>query len=263
MISASVGSLRFESGPTYYFNGSNFDDLISVVQDPSATADYVNALPNVGASPQEIRDLAASGIARLAVNGADMVLLHQAGEALIKVCAGNTIDSSDFTDTWNRNGLFRGEGLKNHILDSASVIAMRKNKAEETAGIIAETAPADEGYFMIALANGGLISAARTFLQLGEGDHGFGMVRYSRHKHSDTEPELHPYPRERQSWLEAMAAGRQVVVYDEDHSSGDTLKTATEYFACLLKTKVLGIAPVEVERRVTFNPLVVEANHTQ
>jgi hypothetical protein len=56
-----------------------------------------------------------------------------------------------------------------------------------------------------------------------------------------------------------MAKGRQVVVFDEDHSSGETLKTATKYFASLLGAKALGIAPVEVERRITFNPLVIES----
>jgi len=259
MITASIGSHRFESGPTYHFNGSNFAELSEVVLDPTQTTEYVNTLPNVEATPAELREVAASGIVRLAVRGSDLELLERASSTLVGVCEGGTIDKADFTDRWSGKDVFRGSGLGNQILDSASVLATRKNKIAETADIINREAPTDVGYFVIALANGGLISAARTYLHLGEGRHRFGVVRYSRHKSSDDVPDMYPYPDSRKDWLKRAAEGRQVIVVDEDYGTGKTLKTATDYFAGLLETKVVGIAPVEVERRITFNPLVIKS----
>lgn len=137
-------------------------------------------------------------------------------------------------------------------------MAARKNNEEKTVELIRQAAPTDKGYFVIALANGGLISAARTFAHLGdEGDHKFGMVNFSMHKNNDREPNLYPYPDKRRRWLESMAADRRIVVFDEDHTSGATLTTATRYFANFFETQVVGIAPVELERRISYKPLVV------
>ena len=263
MITASIGSHRFESGPTYHFNGSNFEELSGVVLDPSETLKYVNVLPGVEATAAEIREVAASGIARLAVHGSDFEVLQRAGNMLVDVCNGGTIDEAEFTDQWNGRDVFHGSGLTNHLMDSASVLATRKNTASETAGIITKEAPTDEGYFVIALANGGLISAARTYLQLTDGDHSFGMIRYSRRKSGDKTPNMYPYPELRKDWLKQSAEGRQIVVLDEDYATGETLKTATTYFATLLETSVVGIAPVEVEGRITFNPLVLKSEQLE
>jgi hypoxanthine-guanine phosphoribosyltransferase len=262
MITVSRGSHRFESGPTYHFNGSNFGELSDIVLDPTSTVDYVNALPNVKATSEEIRDVAASGIARLAVQDPEMSLLERTGAMFVDVVGGGTIDQSKFADRysgrWDKGrGVFRGS-LANQVLDSASVLATRKNEVEETAKIILETAPTDKGYFVIALANGGLISAARTYLHLGEGDHQFGMVEFSRHKSHQSKPNMYPYSTEREDWFKRQVKGRQVVVFDEDHSTGETLKVATKFFTGLLDTKVMGIAPVEVERRIEYKPLVIK-----
>ncbi|HSX43965.1 MAG TPA: hypothetical protein VLE69_01535 [Candidatus Saccharimonadales bacterium] len=259
MISASIGSHRFETGPSYHFNGSNLEQLYDVIADPTATMEYVNTLPEAEATPAEIREVAASGIVRLAVKGSNMDLLQRSSNALVDVCAGGTIDSAGFMDRYSRD-VFKGEALNNHVLDSASVLATRKNKPAETAGIIEEKAPTDEGYFVIALANGGLISAANTYIHLSEGNHSFGAVRYSRHKKGEDKPNMHPYPDQRKAWLEREAEGRQVVVVDEDYGTGQTLRTATNYFANLLEKEVLGVAPVEVERRITYNPLVIQSD---
>ena len=262
MITVSLGSHRFESGPTYHFNDSNFEELSGIVLDPTATVDYVNALSNVNATPEEIRDVAASGIARLAIQGPEIKFLERTGSMFVDVVGGGTIDRGRFANhkssRWDEGKDVFGSKLANHILDSASVLATRKNEAEETARIIRETIPTDMGYFVIALANGGLISAARTYLHLGEGDHQFGMVSYSRNKSQHTRPNLMPYPSERESWLKNRAEGRQVVVFDEDYTTGETLKTATRYFAGLFDKKVMGIAPVELERRIEYKPLVIK-----
>lgn len=257
MITVSLGSHRFESGPTYHFNGSNFGELNDIVLDPTSTVDYVNVLPDVNATPDEIRDVAASGIARLAIPGPETSLLERAGNMLVDVVGGGAIDRSQFVRRYDGKYVLDSD-LTNQVLDSASVLATRKNEVEETARIIRETAPTDEGYFVIALANGGLISAARTYLHLGEGNHQFGMADFSRHKSRHNKPNMYPYPHERESWFKRRAEGRQVVVFDEDHSAGETLKTATKFFAGILNTKVMGIAPVEVERRIEYKPLVIK-----
>ena len=89
MISASIGSHRFESGPTYHFNGSNFAELNRIVSDPTPTIDYINALRGVDATPQEVRDVAASGVVRLAVDDADFRVLEHATEGLLGNFYGN------------------------------------------------------------------------------------------------------------------------------------------------------------------------------
>jgi hypoxanthine-guanine phosphoribosyltransferase len=152
----------------------------------------------------------------------------------------------------------RGD-LSNAMLDSASVLATRKNDAAETAGIIGAEVDVDEGVFIIGLANGGIISAARTFLQLGKGDHELSFVRYSRNKSQDKKPNMYPYPESRKDSLRRAAEGRHVVIYDEDHASGVTLSTAVDYFAGLFGRAVIGIAPVEVDRRITYKPFVIKS----
>lgn len=263
MITASIGSHRFESGPSFHFNGSCVAELSDIIIDPTSTVEYVNALSGVNTTAEEMRVVAASGIARLGIENSKMSHLQTAGNTLVDVTGGGTIDKKQYVDSWsgrldNRHDIFHGYDLSNQVLDSASVLATRKNNVEETADIIKETAPTDSGYFVIAIAHGGLISAARTFNQLGEGDHRFGMIRYSRYKRRDSVPSLMPYSHEREAWFKRQAKGRQVVVVDEDYSSGETLKTATRYFAGLLETKVMGIAPVEVDRRIEYKPLVIK-----
>lgn len=259
MITASLGSHRFESGPTYHFNGSNFGELINTIDDPDSTVNYVNTLKGVDATPQEIREVAASGVVSLAVGGSDFRLIELAGDLLVGVNSGEYTVADEFTRTPSGEDVFYGRGLANYIWDSASVLATRKNKVDEVAGLICEAAPTDEGYFIIGLANGGIISAARTFQGLGEGNHKLGFVRYSMHKAKQTEPHMYPYPEQRAGWLESLAEGRKVVVLDEDYATEKTLSTATRFFANLLDTEVLGVAPVRVDRHIEFNPLVIKS----
>lgn len=260
MITASLGSHRFEAGPTYYFNNSNVETLSNVILDPAPTVDYVNTLPGVDATPEEIRQVAASGVMRLAIQGAEFRSIPSTSRILLDVCSGDDgIQESDFRDKQNPAGgfLFSGKRLSNAYLDSASVLATRKNDAEETANIIQQKIPTDEGYLVIGIANGGIISAAHTFLQLGEGNHALSFASYSRHKRKEKEPNMYPYPSERASWLRNMAQNREVVVYDEDYASRETISTAVKFFAGMLESKVHGIVPVNVGRRITYSPLVI------
>lgn len=263
MITVSLYSHRFESGPTYHYNASNTGQLVATMLDPEATTDYVNVLPGVEATSEEVQQVAAAGIVRLAVSGAEYKYVPEATKMLLDVCAGETdaIPRDIFKDpySWDDNRYTVSGSLANAILDSASVLATRKNKPAETAGVLGAETHVDEGLFVIGLANGGIISAARTFLQLGEGDHALSFVRYSRHKSDDKEPNMYPYPDSRKDALKRAAEGRQVVVYDEDYSTGKTLSTAVDYFAGLFEKQVVGIAPVEVERRITYKPLIVRS----
>jgi len=236
--------------------------LVDIMFDPAQTTDYVNALPRVEATPEEIQQVATAGIVRLAVDQSDYRLIPEAGKVLLDVCRGevDTIPTDIFQDTyvWGGRKEYKIRGsLSNATLDSASVLAIRKNKPEETAGIIGEQVEMDEGVFVIGLANGGIISTAHTFLQLPDGDHALSFVRYSRNKYKDNKPKMHPYPDDRRRALRRTAEGRQVVIHDEDHASGETLRTAVDYFAELFDKEVVGIAPVEVSRRITYNPLVI------
>jgi hypoxanthine-guanine phosphoribosyltransferase len=237
--------------------------LVDTMLDPASTTDYVNTLPGVKATPEEVQQVAAAGIVLLAVGGPEYKYVPEASKILLDVCKGeaNTVPKDIFKDpySWDDDRYKLRGSLSNTILDSASVLATRKNKAAETAGIIATEVQVEEGVFVIGLANGGIISAARTFLQLGEGNHELSFVRYSRHKSQDKEPNMYPYPDSRKDLLRRAADGRKVVIYDEDYSTGETLRTAVDYFAGLFDKEVVGIAPVEVERRITYKPLVIKS----
>ncbi len=262
MITASLGSHRFESGPTYHYNASKMGELVEAMLDPESTIDYVNVLPGVNATPEEVQQVAAAGIVRLAVGSPEYKYVPEAGKMLLDVCRGeaDTIPKDIFKDPYSWDDWYKIRGsLANAILDSASVLATRKNRAAETAGLIGAEVKVDEGVFVIGLANGGIISAAHTFLELGEGDHELSFVRYSRLKSRHKEPDMFPYPDERKDALRRTGEGRQVVIYDEDYSSGKTLKTAVDYFAGIFDKEVVGIAPAEVERRITYNPLVIRS----
>lgn len=263
MITTSLGSHRFESGPTYHYNASNAGQLVETMFNPEPTTEYVNMLPGVDANPEEIQQVAAAGIVRLAIEKPDYKFVIEARNVLLNVCRGeaDAIPRDIFKDPYSWSGdkyKLRGY-LPNAILDSASVLATRKNDADETADIIGKEIQLDEGVFVIGLAKGGIISAAHTFLRLGEGNNELSFVRYSRHKSQDKEPYMYPYPDSRKDSLRNAAEGRQVVVYDEDYSSGKTLKTAVDYFAELFDKQIVGVAPVEVERRITYKPLVIKS----
>lgn len=263
MITVSLGSHRFESGPTYHYNASGTGQLVETMLDPEATTAYVNTLTGVNATPEEIQQVAAAGIVRLAV-GTEYKYVPEASKLLLDVCRdeAGSIPADIFIDphSWDDRDRYKLRGsLSNATLDSASVLATRKNNAAETAGIIGTEIQTDEGIFVIGLANGGIISAARTFLQLGEGNHELSFVRYSRHKSHDQEPNMYPYPDSRKDALRRAAEDRQVVVFDEDYATGKTLRMAVGYFAELFDKEITGIAPVEVERRITYKPLVVKS----
>jgi hypoxanthine-guanine phosphoribosyltransferase len=265
MITVSLGSHRFESGPTYHYNASNAGQLVETMFSPDQTADCVNMLPGVDATIEEIQQVAAAGIVRLAVKGSEYEYVPEASKMLLDVCNGDIeqIPKDIFVDPYgwadNRNKRYKLRGsLANTLLDSASVLATRRNNAAETAGIIETGIESDEGIFMIGLANGGIISAAHTFLQLSGENNNLSFVRYSRYKQNDKKPDLSPYQDTRKECLKRTAEGRQVVIYDEDHSSGTTLNTAVEYFANLFGKDVRGIAPVEVGRDITYKPLAIK-----
>lgn len=263
MITASLGSHRFESGPTYHYNATAVGGLVETMFEPGQTTDRINALRGVNATPEEVQQVAVAGIVRLAVSGPEYKFISQASQTLLDVCQGEVdrVPADIFKDpqSWDDRYVIGGS-LANATLDSASVLATRRNNPAETAGIIDEQAQGGEGVFVVGLANGGIISAAQTFLQLGGDNNELSFVRYSRHKCKDTEPNMYPYPDIRKDALMRAADGRQVVIYDEDYSSGETLRTAVDYFAGLFGKEVMGIAPVEVERRISYRPLVVKSD---
>lgn len=266
MITASLGSHRFEAGPTFHYNSSNTGELIDTMFNPDATTNYVNVLKDVDATTDEIRQVAAAGIVRIAVAGAERKYIPEAKDMLLKVCSGDIdqVSKDIFTDPykWFENAYDRYKlhsRLGNATMDSASVLATRKNNAAETAGLIDTETNSNEGIFVIGLANGGILSAAHTFLELGGENNDLFFVKYSRYKHDDKEPDMYPYPDGRKSMLRRLAKDRQVVIYDEDYSSGKTIRTAVDYFAELFGKEVMGIAPVEVKGRITYKPLVVRS----
>ena len=84
----------------------------------------------------------------------------------------------------------------------------------------------------IALAHGGIAAGMDTYLrycdEIGSQNSTFYVVRYSSQKQKDTEPRLSAGEIE---YLKKASEGRQVVLFDEDAASGNTITSAHKYFS--------------------------------
>ncbi len=130
MITASLGSQRFENGPTYHYNASTIGELVEALHEPEPTIDYVNKLKGVNATPEEIQQVAAAGIVRLAIGSPEFKYVSEATRVLLDVCKGEAdqVPADIFQDprSWDDRYLLTGS-LANAIFDSASVLATRKS----------------------------------------------------------------------------------------------------------------------------------------
>jgi hypothetical protein len=98
---------------------------------------------------------------------------------------------------------------------------------------------------LIALGHGGVAAGMDVFLYYsaitGSTDSRFYAVRFSRAKHGDVKPQISDRETD---LLREMATGRQIVVFDEDTVSGDTLEIAADTFRDILDPSLYPIMTV-------------------
>ncbi len=109
----------------------------------------------------------------------------------------------------------------------AAMMSMYSSRT--AAAILKDTTKED--ILLIALGHGGTAAGMDVFLRYcdiaGSRDSKFYVVRFSRVKHYDEEPKIS----EREKYLlRRLSRKRQIVLFDEDISSGTTLIRAKEYF---------------------------------
>lgn len=131
-------------------------------------------------------------------------------------------------DTGNA-GLMSMEFIQ--ITDSVTAVATHPALSQNTAGNLASTCQSRD-VLLIALGHGGVAAGMDVYLRYceiaGNRNSVFYVARFSTHKSGDEEPRLSDSEIE---WLQQMAEGREVVVFDEDKGSGRTLKIAYEFFS--------------------------------
>ncbi len=120
--------------------------------------------------------------------------------------------------------------------DSISWTASRPEYSEDTARYLNDQVGGRPILF-VALAHGGTAPGMDVFLRykdMTETDSAFYTVRFSRLKHGDRIPRLSGYEVEH---LREDSEGRNIVIFDEDRSSGETLDSAEGFFRDILPEK--------------------------
>lgn len=135
--------------------------------------------------------------------------------------------------------------------DSVTHVSTQPGKICAAAAHLAETA-GDQDVLFLSLCHGGLIAGAGTYLTREHsrpyGNSLFYPVRFSRYKCGDMVPNL---TAEEIARLTQEASARKVVVFDEDMCSGETARTAQEYFSRLFGLPVICITTNDMT--VSFN----------
>lgn len=254
MISANIDRYRFVEGPGFHYNGTSVPELTEIIDSPEEQTVYLNQIKGVETNIDEVRQVAAAGVLRAYLGQHSVDKINDALELLLATVHPQT-------------GIFpriNGEDARypstvTGMLDSASVIATRLNRPPDTVAALSDEIDVTEPTLIIGIAQGGVISAAKTFLELGGRESEFRAVKFSRLKMKDSEPNFYPYPDSKKEELVSLAEGRQVVIHDEDANTGKTLDVVTRYFANMFGKPVIGIVPVHHERRIEFDPLIVKA----
>lgn len=254
MISANIDTYRFFDGPGFHYNGTSVPELAEIIGNPEEQTAYLNQIKGVDTNIDEVRQVAAAGILRAHISRGDVGLINDSLGLLLSIVNPDPEDYPLINEEFTRLPL-----PVTGMLDSASVIATRLNRPADTIDALAGEIEVTEPTLVIGIAQGGVISAAKTFLELGNKNSVFRAVKFSRLKMKDEEPDFYPYPAPKIAELVDLAEGRQVVVHDEDRATGETLDVATKYFADMFEQPVVGISPVIHGRRIEFNPQIVRA----
>ncbi len=140
-------------------------------------------------------------------------------------------DSGDFSRSLRKSGLYVNS--VSQILDNPTRNATHPYKSRNTLKLIQDDIGSHPVLFL-ALAHGGVAAGMDVFLRYGQKDSLFYPIRYSRTKHHD------PFPRvnaKEISLLKRLAEGKEIVVFDEDQTTGITLTTAVDYFNRLFENQ--------------------------
>ena len=133
------------------------------------------------------------------------------------------------SDEKNKVGFSRLDIYGKKIADQRSCKAMDPKYSEKAVKSLTETVNREDILF-IALGNGGIAPGLDVFLRYcnqNETDSTFYPVRFSSHKRADQTPQLNDWEAK---YLQEVRGDKKVVIFDEDTSSGLTLKRSHEFF---------------------------------
>lgn len=212
------------------------------------------------ATDPERRVIAVAGVLRavldvpLTQRGPDHLdATKWASDLLLKTCVSEVPVVADSPSSYIRD-LPPAKGR----LDAISVAATRANRPLSTAEMIQEkVGESSAGVLLVALGHGGTIAAADTFQAFNGGDNQFFPVRFSRMKHKDKRPVVGKLEAES---LRELAVDRSVVLFDEDRSSGRTMRQATDHFSFLLEAPVFNATITAARRPYKYEPLCTSPN---
>lgn len=158
--------------------------------------------------------------------------------------------------------------LTDTLLQSSDITtwhATSPERSQKTATYIAEMVNRKDILFL-ALAHGGVAAGMDTYLRyrnlVGSTDSEFYVARHSAHKLHDSEPRLTP---EEIQYLQAQVVRRQVVVFDEDRASGETLKKAREFFVTQVfpDQQVTVVTNLDARGELTANGFLAKGEGSQ
>ncbi len=121
--------------------------------------------------------------------------------------------------------------------DSISAEMFEVDLSKRTAENLREKFEGSDLLF-IPLGHGGVVPGLDVFLHYCDGErrhNSFYPVRFSREKMGDKEPRLSP---EEKEYLRTIGSSREVVIFDEDVCSGETINQASIFFTELFGRKV-------------------------
>jgi hypothetical protein len=130
--------------------------------------------------------------------------------------------------------------LEKYVQQQFDIVTWNKSKpilSEKTASLISSLYVGKDILF-IALANGGVSPGLDIYLRFTKGevsDSVFYPMRFSRRKSGDISPHLSNTEKE---YLHQQSASREVVLFDEDFSTGETIVIARDFIKKALKKDV-------------------------
>lgn len=137
------------------------------------------------------------------------------------------------------------EASANQDFDPKTLIASHPDLSQRQAEILAKT-KSDTSLFMIVLAHGGVPTGIHTFMRYQElsGDEEAEVypVRLSASEGKESQDDSTRLTNEERERIAEISKGKRVVVFDEDISSGRTLRMATESLSEITGQEVMFVA---------------------
>jgi hypothetical protein len=183
--------------------------------------------------------------------------LHDSIDLAQSICLGSAIGGKDVREFREKLKEYKMDSLLSSVWsqseDKISWLSCNPAHSAKSAEKIYYNTSTDDIFFM-ALAHGGVPPGLDVFLRYctmsGSSGSQFYAVRYSIHNMSGNSPGF--VPKSEANYLAALAGDRQVVLFDEDASTGQSIDRAEKLFSVIFGRGVLAV--VNLDYRRIFEP---------